>query len=367
MRFRPRILATALVAALAATVLGPPGPSQAAAADRFGFAYVDNPSLPAAWTVLDPTRQWGSWKTAFPGLFAEGMRQAPGRYLIKFPQVGTGSRGNVHVTPVNRTGHYCEIVRWGQSGADEIIDVQCHKPGGERDDTRFTVLWTYSSGLVPTVEGSHAWLQWGPAAIVQAYNSAGGGVSVVPGGVGVYQVRLGGVGVAGTLAGNLQVTAVQPNAGPRRCKVARFAASGLDIVGYVTCFDQGGAPVDSEFTLSYHRERAVYGSFGPPKYTGYFFSAGAGQTNWNYPAGGFGFNSSAPLAPAGRYLVTYPFLTEEETHAQVTAYGSGSNYCHLTQPWKLSAAPAAEVDTICFDNTGSPAPHEFLSTFTSRV
>ncbi|GAB3979410.1 hypothetical protein GCM10027615_55760 [Plantactinospora veratri] len=100
--------------------------------------------------------------------------------------------------------------------------------------------------------------------------------------------------MAGTLAGNLQVTAVQPNAGPRRCKVARWGASGVDIIAYVACFDQGGAPVNSEFTLSYHRERAVYGSFGPPKYTGYFFSAGAGQTNWNYPAGGFGFNSSAP-------------------------------------------------------------------------
>ncbi|MFY1670933.1 hypothetical protein ACN27G_13335 [Plantactinospora sp. WMMB334] len=366
MRLRPRILAISLVAALAATVVGPPAPGRAAAADRFGFAYVDNPLLPAAWTVLDPTRQWGSWKTAFPALQAEGMRLAPGRYHVKFPQVGAGSRGNVHVTPVNRTGHYCEIVRWGQSGADEIVDVQCHKPGGDRDDTRFTVLWTYSSGLVPPVEGSHAWLQWGGAAVVQSYNSTGGGVSVLAGGVGIYQVRLGGVGVAGTLAGNLQVTAVQPNAGPRRCKVARWGSSGLDIIAYVTCFDPAGAPVASEFTLSYHRERAVYGSFAPPKYTGYFSSAHAGQTNWNYPAGGFGFNSSVPLAPAGRYLVRYPLLVERETHGQVTGYGSGSNYCHLTQPWTLTAT-TAEVDTICFDDTGSPAPHDFLSTFTSRV
>lgn len=365
MRLRPRMLAISLVTALVATVAAPPGPSQAAAADRYGFAYVDNPIMPV-WTVLDPTRQWGSWKTAFPALSAEGIRLAPGRYNIRFPQVGTGSRGNVHVTPVNRTGHYCEVVRWGQSGADEIVDVQCHRPGGGRDDTPFTVLWTYSSGLVPTTDGSHAWLQWGGAGVVQSYNSAGGGVSVLAGGVGLYQVRLGGVGVAGALAGNLQVTAVQPNAGPRRCKVVRWGNSGLDIIAYVTCWDQAGAPVASEFTLSYHRERSVFGSFGPPKYTGYFFSAGAGQTNWNYPAGGFGFNSSTPLAPAGRYLVEYPFLGEKETHAQVTAYGSGSNYCHLTQPWKL-AATAAEVDTLCFDNTGTPAPHDFFSTFTSRI
>lgn len=365
MRFRPRMLAVALACGLAATVLAPAGPATAATADRWGFAYVDNPMMPV-WTTLDPTRQWGSWKTAFPGLFAEGLRLAPGRYLVRFPQVGTGARGNVHVTPVNRSGHYCEIVRWNQSGTDQIVDVQCHKPGGERDDTPFTVLWTVSSGTIPPSAGSYASLQWGGAALVQAYNSTGGGVAVANVAVGTYQVRLGGVGVAGTLAGNLQVTAVQPNAGPRRCKVADWGASGTDIGAIVTCFDQAGAPISAEFTLSYHRERSVFGSFGPPKYTGYLFSPGGGQTNWNYPAGGFNLNALAPIAPAGRYLVRYPLLAELETHAQVTAFGPGSNYCHLTQPWQ-HVGSTAEVDVLCFDPVGNPAPHDFFTSFTSQV
>lgn len=364
MRIRPRMLAVALAAALTATALVPAAPARAATAERWGFAYVDDPTVPV-WTVLDPTRQWGSWKAAFPGLSAEGMKVGPGRFLVKFPQVGTGSRGNVHVTPVNRTGNYCEIVRWGQSGADEIVDVQCHKPGGERSDTPFTVLWTVSTGVVPPAQGTYASVQWGPAAIVQSYNSTGAGVSVTPLGVGIYEVLLGGVGTLAEIAGNLQVTAVQPNAGPRRCKVLRWGAIGADVLAYVGCVNQAGAATASEFTLSYHRERAVFGSFGPPKYVGYLSSAHGGQTNWNYPAGGFGFNAFGPIAPAGRYLVKYPFLGYAETHAQVTAFGPGSNYCHLTQPWR-HVGGTAEVDVLCFDNTGSPTPHDFLSTVTSR-
>ncbi|GAB3937610.1 hypothetical protein GCM10027614_16120 [Micromonospora vulcania] len=143
MRLRS-IVTAALAAVLAASALAPPTPA-AATADRWGFAYVKDPTVPV-WTVLDTTRQWGSWKTAFPAAWADGVKLAPGRFQVRFPQVGTSSRGVPHVTPVNRTGHYCEVVRWFQSGTDEIVDVQCHKPGGTREDTPFTVLWTTSSG-----------------------------------------------------------------------------------------------------------------------------------------------------------------------------------------------------------------------------
>lgn len=363
MRSRPLILAATLTAALVATLLGPTGPARAATADKWGFAYVDNPAAPV-WTVLDPTRQWGSWKTAFPALSAEGMKIAPGRFLVRFPQVGTGSRGNVHVTAVNRTGHFCGIVRWYQTGADEIVEVQCHRPLGGGDDSPFTVLWTLNSGVLPAGQGSYASVQYGPASIVQAYNSTGGGVSVTPGGGG-YQVRLAGVGGGPALTGNVQVTAVAPNAAPRRCKVENWAAAGLDVNVRVICHDQAGVVVPSEFTLSYHRERAVFASLGPPKYFGYVWTAGAGPTNFNYP-NGIGFNIVTATAPPGRYDVRYPTLGLQQTHAQVTGYGSGPNYCHLTQPW-IFVGPDALVDHLCFDNTGTPQPYRFLGTFTSRV
>ena len=349
---RYALLLSTMLATLATLAVSPAGPAEAATPDRWGFAYVDNPLVPA-WTTLDPTRQWGSWKTAFPVSFAEGIRLAPGRFLVKFPHVGVGARGNVHVTPVNRTGHYCEVVRWYQSGADEIVDVQCHKPGGARDDTPFTVLWNYSSGILPPGQGSYASLQYGPAAIVQSYNSAGVANAVVPLGIGQYQVTFPGVGLVGVLAGSVQATAVQPNAAPRRCKVRKLGAAGTDIIAYVSCFDQNGLPVNSEFTASYHRQRSAYAAFGPPKYFGYLWSAGAGPTNFNYPAGGFGFNSFGPTVPAGRYTVKYPLLGVRETHAQVTAFGAGSNYCS-TSPSRGRTSAATPRWTCCASTPSAP-------------
>lgn len=360
---RIRSLAVALAAVLAAGTLTPATPATAATADRWGFAYVEDPTVPA-WTVLDTSRQWGSWKTAFPAAWAQGANIGPGRFLVRFPQVGLGSRGVPHVTPVNRSGHYCEVVRWYQSGADEVVDVQCHKPGGGRSDTPFTVLWTTSSGVLPAAT-AHAYAQvTAGAGLAQSYNSTGAGNGAGALGVGQYAVKLPGVGLAGVLAGNVQVTAVQPNAGPRRCKIYTWFSSGSDVVANVHCFDQAGALTNTDFTLSYHRRRAVFGSIAPPTRFGHLGTAVGGPTNDNSVLG-VGVNSVVALAPAGRYLATFPQLGVRETHVQVVAQGRGSNYCHLTQPWSYTTN--AEVDTVCFDNAGTIVPHRFLATFTSRV
>jgi hypothetical protein len=361
MRLRWPVAALAAVL-VAAGALVPTG-ARAATPDRWGFATVKDPT-PTAWTVLDTSRQWGSWKSAFPAAWADGIKLAPGRFLVRFPQVGAGAAGVPHVTPIDRGGHYCEVVRWYQSGADEIVDVQCHKPGGTRDDSPFTVLWTVSSGLLPTTS-AHAYVQGGASGIVQAYNSSGAGVGLGPLGVGQWSVKLPGVGLStGVLAGNLQVTALQPNATARRCKLYKWSASGSDVLVYVFCFDATGAPVNTDFTLSYDRSRSVTGGFAPPKYYGYLASSAGGPTNDNYLAG-VGANTLTPLVPAGRYLVTFPQLGQVETHAQVSAHGAGSNYCNLTQPW--SYAVDAPVDVICFDNAGTVTPHDFLVAFTSRI
>jgi hypothetical protein len=363
MRIRPLAVATATLAAMASIALGVGAPAQAATADQWGFAYVNNPTVPPG-TVLDPAHQAGTWP---PGFVATGGKLAPGWFEVTFPMIGAGSKGIVHVTPVNRTGTYCVVVRWFQSGPDEIVDVQCRQPGGLPADTQFTVLWTISSGVIPP-NTSHAYVQTiSTGAIVQAYNSTGAGVTVSPVPPGRYVVLFSDVATPGQLSGNLQVTAIQPNAQPRRCKVEKWGLSGkADIVAVVACYDQTGTSTDTDFVASYHRERSVLGSFAPPKYFGYVWSPNlAPETNFNYPAGGFGFNGIGALAPPGRYLVKYPLLALNENHAQVTAYGGGSNYCHLTQLW-LTSGSTIGVDVLCFDNTGAPAPHDFFSTFTNK-
>ena len=65
-----------------------------------------------------------------------------------------------------RTGFRGRIVRV----QGRIVDVQCHKPGGLPEDSRFTVLWTVSSGVLPSTAGSYASVQYGPAVIVHFSN-----------------------------------------------------------------------------------------------------------------------------------------------------------------------------------------------------
>ncbi|WP_238016379.1 hypothetical protein KZZ52_58020 [Dactylosporangium sp. AC04546] len=354
-----RITLTAATAMAAAVLLIPAAPASAAAPDRWGFAYVKDPTT-VAWTPLPPAYQYGSWMTFAPGLQADGIKIATGRFLVRFPQIGTGSRGIPHVTAVSADGRFCEAVRWYATGADQIVDVQCFKPGGAPIDSQFTVLWTVSSGTA--VPGAYASVQANAlGGIVQQYNSTGSANSVTASPPGYYQVRFKGVGAAGLLSGNLQVTAVQPNAQPRRCKVARWTFSGTDVIALVACFNPAtGALMDSEFTASFHRERSVYAAAYPPRYFGYVASwAPPGQTNFN-SIYGFGANG------IGGPVVKYPDLHQKQTHAQVTAYGDTSGYCGLKDLW-IDAGGTAVVTAACFTNAGAPVDLPYLSTFSSSV
>lgn len=352
-----RLLAVATAMVTAALLL-PSSPAQAATPDRWGFAYVKDPTI-TVWNTLPTAYQWGSWKTFAPAAWADGIKVTTGRYLVRFPQIGVASaRGIPHVTAVNPDGRFCEVVRWNISGVDEIVDVACFKPGGGPVDTPFTVLWTLSSGVVPAPNTYASVQATSLGAIVQQYNSVGGPVAVGPSSPGYYSVRFSGVGGPGIQAGNIQVTAVQPNAQARRCKVARWTWAGTDVNVLVACYDPAtGALLDSDFVASFHRQRAVTATL--PTYYGYVANAFAGQTNFN-SISGFGGNS------IGGMVIKYPGLHQKETHSQVTAFGDTSNYCGLEKLWTDSSGTAL-VSIACFTNIGAPVNDRYLSTFTSRI
>jgi hypothetical protein len=356
MRLRS-FVAAALAAVLAAAgTLAPAAPAAAATADSWGFAYVRDSTV-SAWTVLDTSWQWGSWKMTFPTYWADGIKLAPGQFRVRFPQVAGKGAGVPHVTAASRMGHYCEVIHWFRSGADQIVDVQCHKPGGWPEDTEFSVLWTASSGKVSDAT-SHAYVEWN-GGVGESYNSMDQENKVEPVGVGQYEVRLAGM-AHGLFAGNVQVTAVQPNAAPRRCKVDGWTTDGDDVLVKVFCYDQDGVLTDSDFVLSYHRQRPVIGSLGPPWYFGYLDTAAGGPTNYHSL---FGVGANTVVDNYGSYMAIFPQIGFLETHAQVVAHGDGSNYCNLSPPWM----PTDRVTVICFDNDGVITPHRFLATFTSRV
>jgi len=338
-------------------------PAQAAVPDAWGFAFMHN-AAPAPGTILDTTRQWGSWKTAFPLDWATVTQIGVGRYRVTFPHIGS-TRGVVHVTAVSSTPRWCQVMTWFASGGNELVDVQCYRHGGIPDASRFAIVYNTSSGVLPAGSGNFAYVFANLlGGTIHSYNSMGLVNTVTHGAPGVYKVVLPGLGGAAVaLAGNLQVTSVHPNS-PRRCKVAEFSRSGAAYVVTVICHDQAGVLTDSWFNLTFHEKRAVFGALAPPKNFGYHWYLGGGATNYNSQGGA---NAVILSGPVGQYMVTMDLIGVREDHVQVTAFGTTPDYCLLQEVWGRSLTTVVIRNVWCFNVAGALANNRWFVTYSSRV
>lgn len=355
-----RRIAGATVVALCGLLLLPSAPATAAAPDHWGFAYSNDP-MPAAAYIPDMSRQWGSWKPAFAG-WASVQPVGVGRFLVRFPMIASRN-GVAHVTAVSSDPRWCQVENTFPLGADQGILVQCYRQGGAPDWTRFAVMYSTSSG--PAAPGAYAYLRSDPAGgLLHSYNSTGALNAVGQVGLGVYRVHLPDVGT-GKLAGHLQVTGQSPVALPRHCKVARWDPAGRGYQVIVRCFDGAGAPADSGFNLTYHRERAVFGGLAPPKRFGYLWTPGLGTPADFNSAGAV---NTVVVSGVGQRLVQFDAVGLAETHVQVTGFGNNPDYCGLQEVWKLIGGNAVVRNVICFDGiTGARADNDFFVSYTSRV
>ncbi|MFE2178132.1 hypothetical protein ACFVVL_27100 [Kitasatospora sp. NPDC058115] len=353
---RALLLVLAVLAALVGVSLPAAGPAHAAVPDRWGFAYLDNPTPPPSY-VPDTSRQWGSW----PSPAANPVRVdqvGTGSYVVHFPLIA-GPGGIAHVTAVGRTGSWCQVRGWATAGTGQDVAVGCYRPGGAPEDTRFTVLYTTSSGVpAPAVGGYGYVFSNTTGAVITQYNSTGGTNAVGYGGTGVWKVWLPGLGQA-TPAGNLEVTAVDAVNGAR-CKVGEWAPSASGQTVLVNCYNAANAPYDTRWTLSYSEKRAVHGPALPPKSYGYLWFNGGVPAATN-------FNSSGPpntLSGSVPYTVNLPNIAVPADTAQVTAFGPGPDYCGLATPWARSAG-TVNLYPLCFNGSGSPVPSRFFTAYTS--
>ncbi|MFV2088855.1 hypothetical protein [Micromonospora sp. LOL_021] len=353
------LLATALLAATAA-VAGTAAPAQAAVPDRWGFAYLQTPT-PAPGTILDTTRQWGSWKATAPALWATVDQVGVGRYQVRFPLTASAN-GVAHVTAVDNAPRWCQVFQNYPSGTDQIVVVQCYRPGGAPDNSRFVVDYTAASGVLPPGSDAFGYVKANPlGALMSSYNSAGAGNVVTQLGTGFYEVKLNGLGTA-LLDGNLQATAEHPNS-PRRCKIARWTSSGGTLLAYVFCFDAGGSMADTWFNLTYHRQRPVFGAVPPTRFAYLWSPALGGPSDFN-SAGGV---NTIMVSGVGQYLVTLPSVGYQRTTVQVTAFGPTPDYCNLQTPWIVSGNTVFVRNVICFNAAGAQTPNNFFLTYSSSV
>ena len=335
---RPRRLAGALAALLALAIVGTAAPAQAAVPDKFGFVL---------WTgSVVPTSTWpaATTVTVFP----------PNVVQVRFPGIAAPG-GVVHATAVIGGPRWCQALKWFPAGADEIVYIACYGIGGAPALTPFSAIFDSSSGPPAAVSGSFGYADVAAGgALISQFNSAG---AVNAAGVlapGVIEVKLPGLSTPGPMDGSIQVTAV--NGAPARCKIGSWKSSpaGQDVL--VLCFDGAGAPIATEFTITFQYQRSLFGGAFPPKYFGYL---------WNKPLGGppsTNFNSA--LGPAangvfvsgpGFYVVTFPMIAGVPDDLQVTATGYGSDFCNLIEPW-MNASGTILARVVCYTTGGARDP-----------
>ncbi|GAA3006778.1 hypothetical protein [Streptosporangium longisporum] len=328
--------------------------AQASVPDRWGFALVTATSgtPPAAY-------QAGSWPAGFTvGVTPGGV----GQTHVRFPKIGIDG-GVVHVTSVAPTASWCQAQRWVPSGGNMVVTVQCYRYGGTPAFTPYSIVFAQSSGTLPAPQ-AFGYVHHTGSFVANQFNSAGGTNVVSGGGVGVWTVRLPGLGSAG-LAGNLQVTAVDATR-PARCKVGAWTPSADAQLVQVRCHNATDVPLNTGWTLTYQRERAITGGALPPHKFGYTFD------NLPYNSGpyvpvpaavnhnGQGSVNGIQSAGVGMRLVTFGALGSPPDHIQVTAYGPGPEYCNLQGVW-VSAGSTQVRNVACYSATTRMNRPSFVS------
>jgi len=341
---RKFMAATAGLALALAGAVSVAAPAQAAVPDGHGFvqwngaATVPSGTWPPATTVT--SFGGGFYEVVFPGQAAKG--------------------GVVHVTAINPRGVWCQALKWGFSGADEIVYIGCFRPGGIGIDTPFTAVFA-SSSPPDGLRGLYGYVHVDPSAtIVSEYNSVlGSGNAVAPaGGPGEYIVRFPALGTSGTNDGTLQLTAVDSSAAAH-CEVAKWGSSSLSQDVLVYCFDGTGAPLKTGFTLTYQYERSLFGSAFPPKFFGYIWNMppapapnpGPLPTNFNSQLG-YGANALASSG-IGLTLVGFRGLAQRPDTVQVTTNGQRGEFCNLQAPWTYSGTTVIARNVACYTPLGA--------------
>jgi hypothetical protein len=334
--------------------------ADAAIPNKWGFAHVNLLN-----GIPDPAHQAGSWPAGFN---VTVTNPAIGQFIVRFPQIGT-PRGIAHVTAISQTAVWCQVQRWGQSGTDEIVIVQCYRYGGLAVNSFFTVMFEESSGIAP-VSQALGYVHWNGVGIGSTFNSAGGGNTVTPTGVGIWTVILPGIGSTG-LAGGIQVTSVDPSV-PARCKVSAWAPIAAAQRIQVRCHNGTNIPLDTGWNLTYQFQRSITGGAAPPRYFGYVFDnvpANPGPYTPVPPA--VTYNSAGSFndiqsAGVGQRMVTFHKIGVLQDHVQVTAFGPGPEFCNLVTIWNTSGMIARVRNVICY-NAVNRVNYASMVSYTSAV
>ncbi len=296
-------------------------------------------------------------------------RSATGAYLVTLG--GMGVLGGVpHVTALGKSGKYCDVLDWYESG-DEFIDVTCTTRTGAPADSPFTLTYLYSNGDPGPL--AYLWADRSGSAVDYApdatysFDSSGGTNTVHHPSAGDYQVTLPGLG---STRGDIQVTAYAGSGLPRdgvapgaleaapSCGVESWGPAGADMVAEVICRDPSGTRADARFDLTFLQGIGPEGSI--QTHDAYLWANRARAASYlpsqHYRYSHPGGSINVTRQGTGRYTVTLAAMPKGGA-VVVTAYGGGAVRCGAAGI-RTDGTPQT-VSVRCFRSNGQAVDSQF--------
>ena len=178
--------------------------------------------------------------------------------------------------------------------------------------------------------------------------------------------RLPGPGPA-TASGGVQVTAVNA-ATPAICDVGGQTWTASQQVIVVRCYNSGGVPQPSGWTLSYQRGRSITGA--APTFFAYTvnnmplvpaYAPAPAAVNFNSAGGIDTINNGGGIS-----LVRFPGVGFLPNSVLVSAFASVARICNLNTAWATFGGNALVRDVVCYQPSGAVVPTESFVTYTSK-
>lgn len=306
-------------------------------------------------------------------VFGEGVNNTvtqlgTGEYRVRFPGIGTAPGGNVQVTAYGTASQRCKVQSWSNSGGNVDANVRCFDASGAATNAQFSIAYVRNSGT-GSAQSAYVWAnQPGTASYIPnltyQFNSSGAQNTIERVQQGVYDVTL---PDKTALGATVEVTAYGTSSD--HCKVDNWSQSGSDAVVRVRCFDTTGAPADEQFTLVFARSTQPNGGLS----YSYAWANNSGAAMYTphlwyqegYIAGDLGdvaTDITAGRTSEGLYFVELPGMSSSGSNVQITAYGSGSEYCKV-QNWHPNQTDT-QVNVACYDAGGSLTDTSFVLVYT---
>jgi hypothetical protein len=338
--------------------VGGAGAARAAVPDYWGFALVQNTSGPVT---------AGHWAESVASPPPTATPTAPGREVVRFPDIGFTKTGVVHVTAVIDEFAWCQARGWRPLGGAELVTVQCYVKGGTPQFVPFTVTFAESSGTLPGGL-QYAYLYHTTGGTVTSFNSAGLANTVTAVSTGVWQVRLHGPGPS-TPSGGVQVTAVD-TANPAICDVGNTAQTSSQQIIEVRCYSKLGVPMAAGWTLTYQRGRAITGavptSFGYTVYNKVVCPLVPAPPAVNFNSAGATNTITCAGASPTTWLVKLPMIGVTPDTVLVTAMAPAARVCNLNTVWATVGGSVTVRDVVCYQVSGAFATAEWFLSYDTK-